>query len=699
MNKEQIGLALSIVLTIVILTYSNHFHNALHFDDAHTIQNNAYIQDIKNIPLFFKDGKTSSSLPSNRSYRPLLTTSLAIDYKLGNGLADTFYFHLTSFTFFLLQGIFMFFLFRIILRKVSEDPATDWVALFGTAWFLLHPACAETVNYIIQRGDSLSTFFVVLALWMYAGLPASRKYFLYLIPVLLGILTKPSALMFAPLLFCYVVLFEQELGFFSFLEQFAPKPKPTLTPTKKTKTTDPNPIFNIYTGVAVSFAAAIIGFLFVSKMQPDTYVSGASNSMMYRLTQPFIIFSYFTTWFAPIHLNADTDWMAFTSVVDPYAILGYVFLIFLVYLIFTTSEYKATRPISFGLAWFLIACLPTSLATFSEITNDHRMFFPFVGLALAVVWTLYLLAKLIKDNVSVPASAKYAVYALLVVLLLGNAYGTYQRNIVWKTDEALWKDCTEKSPKNGRGLMNYGLALMARADYAGAEKYFSDGLLYWPYYSYLHVNMAILKDAMGKKEEAEKYFKTGIQYGAKYPNSYYYYARFLNANGRKDEAITQLNTALEMTDSHLDCQYLLMDILYSQKRFEELKQLANQTIQIAPNDMKAQEYLKLSNGNSQLEITKESAEAQKTPEQFLNLSLQYYQAGDYQGCIDAANKALELRPNFAAAYNNIGSAYNVMKKYKEGKEAMLKALAIDPNSQLYKNNLKVSEEGLKGKSN
>ena len=40
-----------------------------------------------------------------------------------------------------------------------------------------------------------------------------------------------------------------------------------------------------------------------------------------------------------------------------------------------------------------------------------------------------------------------------------------------------------------------------------------------------------------------------------------------------------------------------------------------------------------------------------------------------------------------------------MKKYKEGKEAMLKALALDPNSQLYKNNLAVSEAGLNGKSN
>jgi len=30
-------------------------------------------------------------------------------------------------------------------------------------------------------------------------------------------------------------------------------------------------------------------------------------------------------------------------------------------------------------------------------------------------------------------------------------------------------------------------------------------LMYWPNYSYLDVNMAILKDAREKKDEAEKY--------------------------------------------------------------------------------------------------------------------------------------------------------------------------------------------------
>jgi tetratricopeptide (TPR) repeat protein len=662
-------------MAAVTLTYSNHFHNALHFDDSHTIVNNAYLQDIHNIPLFFKDGATSSSLPSNQSYRPFLTTTLAIDYWMGKGLGDTFYFHLTSFLFFLLQGILMFFLFRTILNKVSSDSPSDWIALLAVAWFMLHPVCAETINYIIQRGDSLSTFFVVLAMTLYALSASARKYYLYLIPVVLGILTKPSALIFAPILLCYVLLFEKETGFLSFLGN---KNNALVDGAKKT---------------VLAFAICLLGYFFVSKMQPSTYMSGGNSPIMYILSQPFMLFYYFTAWFAPIHLNADTDWVVFASALDPYAILGYLFFGFAIYLMFVTSEYKNTRPIAFGLAWFFLANAPTSLVAFSEVTNDHRMFFPFVGLAIAITWALYLIGRLIVDNVKLPASARYAFFAFLLIMLAGYAYGTHERNKVWKVDESLWKDCAQKSPTNGRGLMNYGLALMNRGDYVGAEKYFSDGLLYWPRYSYLHVNMAILKEATGKKEEAEKYFKYGVEYGGNYPNSYYFYARFLNNNGRKDEAVNLLKKAMEMASAHLDCRYMLMDILYEQKRLEELKQVAQSTVAIAPNDAKAAQYLTLAmSGKSKLDVMKESA---KTPEDFLNLSLQYYNAGDYQGCVDAARKSLELRPNYAPAYNNIGSALNILHRYSEAKEALLKAVELDPGSQLAKNNLAVAEAGLK----
>ena len=674
MSSNRIQIALVLLLLAVIVTYSNHFHNGFHFDDSHTITNNAYLQDLKNIPLFFKDGATSSSLPSNQSYRPLLTTSLAIDYWMGKGLTDTFYFHLTAFIFFLLQGLLMFILFRQILRKASPDSPNDWIAFFAVAWFMLHPVCAETINYIIQRGDSLSTFFVVLGLTIYAVSERSRKNFLYLVPVVLGILTKPSALVFAPILLCYILLFEWEGSFMSLLQN---KKGSILTLASKT---------------VFAFAISIIGYGFVAKMQPTTYASGGASPLMYVITQPYILFYYFTAWFAPIHLTADTDWMVFSTFFNAYALLGYAFIALLFYILFITSEYKITRPIAFGIAWFLLANAPTSLVPFSEITNDHRMFFPFVGLSLAVVWTFYLIGSAVIKQMELTSSARVVFYAFLMLLLTGYAYGTYERNKVWKTDESLWKDCAEKSPTNGRGLMNYGLALMARADYTGAEKYFSDGLMHWSRYSYLHVNMAILKDAMGKKEEAEKYFKSGIEYGGNYPNSYYFYARFLNTNGRKDEAVSLLKKALEMAPAHLDCRYMLMDILYEQKRMEELKQVATSTIQIAPNNAKAAEYMVLAtSGKSRTEVAKENA---KSPEDYLNVSLMMYNAGDYQGCVDAARKSLELRPNYAPAYNNIGSACNMLKKYAEAKEALQKAVALDPGSQLAKNNLAVAEKGL-----
>src|SRR5256886_9086080 len=41
---------------------------------------------------------------------------------------------------------------------------------------------------------------------------------------------------------------------------------------------------------------------------------------------------------------------------------------------------KRTRVIGFGLLWFLIALLPTSLFPLAEVMNDHRTFLPYIGL-------------------------------------------------------------------------------------------------------------------------------------------------------------------------------------------------------------------------------------------------------------------------------------------------------------------------------
>src|SRR5438045_9040835 len=97
------SVAAGLLALVLLATYSNHFQNSFHFDDAHTIVNNAAIRDLKNIPLFFRDARTFSSLPSNQSYRPLVSTLIAIDYRLG-GL-NTFPYYMSIFSLFLAPSL------------------------------------------------------------------------------------------------------------------------------------------------------------------------------------------------------------------------------------------------------------------------------------------------------------------------------------------------------------------------------------------------------------------------------------------------------------------------------------------------------------------------------------------------------------------------------------------------------------------
>ena len=144
------------------------------------------------------------------------------------------------------------------------------------------------------------------------------------------------------------------------------------------------------------------------------------------------------------------------------------------------------RPIAFGVGWFLVALLPTALTPLAEVANDHRMFFPFVGLTLAMVWGAWLLMT----HAEAPVLRRWAV-PLIVAVLVAESIGVSARNRVWHSDESLWHDVTVKSPTNGRGLMNYGLTLMARGDYPGAIGYFERALVFTPDYPLLHVNLGI----------------------------------------------------------------------------------------------------------------------------------------------------------------------------------------------------------------
>ncbi|MBS1533415.1 MAG: tetratricopeptide repeat protein [Bacteroidetes bacterium] len=673
MKKSNLLFYIILTFAVVTAVYSNHFYNGFHFDDSHSIYDNANIRNLKNIPRFFKDGTTSSILPQNQSYRPVTTTSLAIDYWLGNGY-DPFFFHLSTFILFLLQGLLMILFFNKLYGLSSANKNVIFVALFATAWYLLHPVEAETVNYIIARADIQSTLAVVAGFALYTCSPFCRRAFLYLLPVAIGILAKPPAVMFAPIFFIYVLMFEEGVSLSGIFRK-----------------TNLKPLWNAIKRSIPAFIVCGGLYILVDHFTPKSWQPGGNSPMHYLITQPFVILHYFVQLFWPTGLSADTDWAPLTSIMNIRFFAGCLFILVMLIIAFYTSAKKHLRPISFGILWFFLALAPTSsIIPLGEVLNDHRMFFPFVGLVLSISWAIGLVVFKLIDRKILRNPNLLWIPVLLLFIACG--YGTWKRNEVWHSEESLWQNVTLKSPKNGRGLMNYGNILEGEGRYAEAQLYFDRALQLTPDYSYLYVNIAVLKQKMGYYSDADKYFIQGIRLGPNYPILFELYGEFLYDTKRYREAEWVLEKSLGMSEADMNTRRYLMKTFEALGEWANLKLLAEDTLKLVPGDAETLGFLEdAMKQKNKADVQLERAQLSPTPENYLQLSLDYYFDGRYGLSIDAANKALALRPNYAEAYNNIGSACIALQQFDKATKALKKALSLKPDYELAKNNLSQAE--------
>lgn len=657
------------------ITYSNHFYNAFHFDDFHTIVNNAYIRDMHNMPLFFKDGATSSVLPANQSYRPVVTASLAVDYWLGDGY-NVFFFHLTNLLLLLLQGIGMVYLLRKIFDMARPDANNIYFAIAASAWYLLHPAMAETVNYIIARSDMISTVFVIVSFLLYIYSPFCRKTGLYLTGVVIGALAKPPAVMFAPLLFLYILFFEEGLSFTDILKRVN---------LKKTG--------RIVLRSIPAFVVCAAVYKITDKLTPKTWVPGGHSAIQYLITQPFVILHYFYMFFFPVQLSVDTDWTLLNNIRDIRFFAGCAFVLILLIIAFITSRKQQLRPISFGICWFFLALIPTSsIVPLAEVLNDHRMYFPFIGLMISVVWALRLAI-----HRYLPVYRK-AIITIFVLMLCCYAYGTWQRNRVWHSEESLWRDATIKSPGNGRAWMNYGVAQMGNNELKGAEESFTRARVSMPGYDLVYVNLGVLKQTENDTAKAEQFFKTAIATNANDSDPWYFYARFLNNQGRFHEAEDCLKKAMVISPGNLRTRLLLMDIYQGTEDWADLQQLVQESQQLFPGNTDIANYGNMASKKAS-EADQEAQKMAKSPTApgYIDLSLMYYRTGQYAKCIEACKKALVLKPGYDLAYNNICASYNKLGQWDLAIHAGEEGLKFNPDNTLLKNNLAEAKSKIKAK--
>ncbi len=153
------------------------------WDDAIYVTENRLIQELS-----WKSVSKIFSSPRKKTYVPLSALSLAIDYSLWE--LDPFGYHLTNLLLHLINTLLVFCLVRRLAHRLL--PALIAALLFG-----VHPMHVESVAWISERKDVLSTLFFLTALLSYLRYRTSQKTLFYLLALacfVLALLSKQIAI-------------------------------------------------------------------------------------------------------------------------------------------------------------------------------------------------------------------------------------------------------------------------------------------------------------------------------------------------------------------------------------------------------------------------------------------------------------------------------------------------------------------------
>ena len=480
---------------LLSLAHCGSVTDVFHFDDVHVIEENPFIRDVRNVPRFFTDATTFSTNPANQTYRPVLSLTFAVDYAIGGGAARQY--HRTQLFLLLATGLLFLPLARSVFAAAgATSERSFWMAVVTSMFFCVHVGNTQPVNYISARSELLAGIGVLGAFTLYIGSSTARRHRLYLIPMVLGALAKTPALMFAPLLLLY---------------RSTVRPRDEETHDNGTRAFRKQLRYS-----APDLMVAGMLLLFVEAMGSPTQTYGGGDRWLYAATQFWVWLRYVRLFLVPTGLTADTDLVPVPSWLDPRVLAGLFAFTMLAAAAIRLSRRPRGRPVAFGIGWFILVLFPTAFAPLTEVTNDHRMYLPYMGLVIAAVWAMTLFAERVFQRVGW-APRRGALVATWLLVLLAHAAGSRARSRIWHSRETLWADVVAKSPGNARGWMNYGVSLLRARQPASASAALDRARELAPGNALIEANSGYARLALADSAAAEVHFARAAELARRDP--------------------------------------------------------------------------------------------------------------------------------------------------------------------------------------
>ena len=516
-------------LLLGIGVYYNTFDHEFHLDSTWGLKENHAVRDLSNIPSYFKDPFTLTSLRANADYRPILQITYALNYAISE--YNMWSWHLTQILLHVLNALFIVLLARKFLPYLIDNNNTKWQQ--AIPWiigllFLLHPTASGVVNYHWARSSLLTTTFALPCILLWTN---GRVYWAGLF-FALAMFTKVEAISILGVLLLWdIFMMNQSMN--------------------SSKGSSSNFIRDVIKCLnyktlkrfSVILLITLVYFIIRNAVVPDFIAESRQDADVgpyhYMITQISAWWHYIGNWWAPVNLIADDlSFPVYRSVLEPTVILAICGWIMVV--IFLIKLYR-TRPAYLIISLMALAIIsPTSsIAPLAEMVNEHRPYMP-IGI-LSIIWLVPLL-NLIGQWLLRSPLIKLMTVGGLVVVLLSFSFTTFQRNKAFTTWENYWSDVVTKAP-SWRSHLNLGNSFMKKGDWGPAEFHLLKSVEYSNNF-YALCSLGILNQSLGKSDRARQYYNKAVNVDIYNSIALEYRGAFLMTTKEYDLAFEDLINAL-----------------------------------------------------------------------------------------------------------------------------------------------------------
>jgi tetratricopeptide (TPR) repeat protein len=608
---------------------------------------------------------------------PLTWLSLMLDFEF-YGLEAGGY-HLTNLLFHIANALLLF----LLLKRMTGQL---WQSAFVAALFAIHPLRVESVAWVTERKDVLSTLFWLLTMWTYCHYierPAIHRYLLVILTFALGLMAKPMVvtlpfalllLDFWPLQRLHITNSDSTAGLQTSLSSLPAGQSHQIQSLILEKI----PLF------ALAAISSIITFLTQRSLEAVKSIEEFPLSVRFANA----VVSY-------VKYIGKMIWPKNLAVFYPHAGSSLPLwqtagaALILVFISFVVVRAARNHPyLVMGWLWYLGTLVPViGLAQAGEqAMADRFTYIPLIGLFIMFAWgvpewlapyrhkrfllsvsSLVVLSALMilsrsqvqhwRSSVTIYEQAlavtdnNYLAYNNLGVTLqmqghLEEAIGHYTKALTIKPDypaalanlgdSYLAQGKVEKAithlskalrldPDYVVAHNTLGLALREQGEYAEAMVSFSRALAIAPEYVPAHNNMGVVLVKQGKLDEAVSHYSKALEINPDYARAHNNMGDALARMGKLDEAVGHLYQALQLEPDLVDAHVNLGTVFFRQARFQEAISHYRRVLQLKPN----------------------------SPEVHNNLGVALAHQGKFEEAISHFTRALQLKPDYVEAQRNL----------------------------------------------